>query len=181
MTKSFEPRSVVCAVDLAEPFDELVATATSIAARFRAHLILLHVWSPWVPTGPEAAFVPLGEPIEVMSIDLRRLLDNAVRTARQTYEHVDGSLVPGGVQAWDQILLFADTTPCDLIIAGTHGRTGLARLMHRSVAERVVRGSNVPVLVVPTQSESEMRADSSSESERVAQESENSAALSPER
>ena len=181
MTNSFEPRSVLCAVDLAEPFDDVVATATSIAARFRAHLILLHVWSPWVPTGPEAAFVPLGEPSEVVSVELRRLLDTAVRTARKTYEHVDGSLVPCGVQAWDQILLFAETTPCDLIVAGTHGRTGLARLMHRSVAERVVRGSSVPVLVVPTQSGNEARAGASSELEPAARESEGSVARSPAR
>jgi nucleotide-binding universal stress UspA family protein len=38
--------------------------------------------------------------------------------------------------------------PCDLIVMGTHGRTGLRRRLMGSVAEQVVRGASCPVLTV---------------------------------
>ena len=39
---------------------------------------------------------------------------------------------------------------CDLIVMGTHGRTGLGRLLMGSVAEQVVRNASCPVLTVKT-------------------------------
>lgn len=44
----------------------------------------------------------------------------------------------------------ADRWGADLIVLGTHGRTGLSRLLLGSIAENVVRGSPVPVLMVRT-------------------------------
>jgi nucleotide-binding universal stress UspA family protein len=147
MERGFEPTRVLCAVDLAEPSAGLIDTATSLAMRFRAHLHLLHVWAPWVPAGPEASFVPLGARIESMATELKVVLEGAVRTAQRAYADVDGSLVPG--RPWEEIVSFAEINDYDLIVAGTHGRTGIARLVTGSVAERVVRESSVPVLVVP--------------------------------
>jgi nucleotide-binding universal stress UspA family protein len=48
----------------------------------------------------------------------------------------------------DEILRYAADARCDLIVLGTHGRTGLARLLMGSVAERVLRGAPCSVLVV---------------------------------
>jgi nucleotide-binding universal stress UspA family protein len=47
-----------------------------------------------------------------------------------------------------EIVDFAVEQNCDLIVMGTHGRGGIDRLLLGSVAERVVRGSPVPVLTV---------------------------------
>lgn len=47
------------------------------------------------------------------------------------------------------VLGYADDHGIDLIVLGTHGRSGPKRWLLGSVAERIVRGSNVPVLVVP--------------------------------
>lgn len=47
-----------------------------------------------------------------------------------------------------EIVSFATDQGCDLIVMGTHGRSGVDRLLLGSVAERVVRTSNVPVLTV---------------------------------
>ena len=46
------------------------------------------------------------------------------------------------------ILRTADAEPCDLIVMGTHGRTGLERLLLGSVAEKVLRDASCSVLVV---------------------------------
>jgi nucleotide-binding universal stress UspA family protein len=47
-----------------------------------------------------------------------------------------------------EIVRYAEEVACDLIVMGTHGRGGIDRLLLGSVAERVVRASDVPVLTV---------------------------------
>ena len=70
---------------------------------------------------------------------------------------LDGLIVPGGVPVErrlaegdpaDVILHFARQTPADLVVMGTHGRTGLGRVLMGSVAEQVVRKAPCPVLTV---------------------------------
>lgn len=48
-----------------------------------------------------------------------------------------------------EIVDYARENGCDTIVMGTHGRGGIDRLLLGSVAERVVRGSPVPVVTVP--------------------------------
>lgn len=47
-----------------------------------------------------------------------------------------------------EIVRYAEEEGCDLIVMGTHGRGGIDRLLLGSVAEKVVRGSSIPVLTV---------------------------------
>lgn len=47
-----------------------------------------------------------------------------------------------------EIVRYAESEGCDLIVMGTHGRGGIDRLLLGSVAERVVRSSSVPVMTV---------------------------------
>jgi nucleotide-binding universal stress UspA family protein len=54
--------------------------------------------------------------------------------------------IEGGVS--DGIVDFASRTECDLIVMGTHGRTGIKRAVLGSVAESVVRRAECPVLTV---------------------------------
>lgn len=61
---------------------------------------------------------------------------------------VEARVVVGGPVA-AEVLELARTTAADLIAMGTHGRRGLERLMLGSVADKVVRGSDTPVLVTP--------------------------------
>jgi nucleotide-binding universal stress UspA family protein len=48
----------------------------------------------------------------------------------------------------DVILEVAESAGCDMIVVGTHGRTGLARMIMGSVAEQIIRRSKCPVLAV---------------------------------
>ncbi len=48
----------------------------------------------------------------------------------------------------EEILEYAEDRDCDLIVMGTHGRSGLARWVHGSVADRIVAQTLVPIMLV---------------------------------
>ncbi len=68
---------------------------------------------------------------------LRRLPTDLTITTRVTYGNPS-----------DAILALVDAAPATLIVMSTHGRGGLGRLMHGSVADKVMRGASVPVALV---------------------------------
>ena len=78
------------------------------------------------------------------------LLNSCVEEVRKAGLPVDSRLVEQiGGRASDLILQAALEFRADLIVCGTHGRTGLRRVALGSTAEEIVRRSNSPVLLVP--------------------------------
>ena len=81
---------------------------------------------------------------------LRSDADEAVAAVEQlaagTDVDVDAAVVEGTPSR--EIIRYAEENDCDLVVMGTHGRGGIDRLLLGSVAEKVVRGSAVPVLTV---------------------------------
>jgi universal stress protein A len=144
---SFEPRSIVCPIQLSTNDEAVIETATSIAKRFGAHLHLVHVWSPPVLVALDGALIPSARDLVDTTEDLRVRLEEAATAARARHADVEADLLQGTV--WKEIVDFADHKGCDLIVAGTHQRSGLAHFLDGSVAEHVVRGTHVPVLIVP--------------------------------
>jgi nucleotide-binding universal stress UspA family protein len=85
--------------------------------------------------------------IEEMVDEAQRGLDAAVHDATAAgAKHVGGKLLTG--VPWIEIETFLDKQAFDLCVIGTHGRTGLSRILLGSVAEKVVRHSPCPVLAV---------------------------------
>ena len=76
-------------------------------------------------------------------------LDSLVATVRQSSPSAEGAILGG--EPWRKILEVANDRAADLIIVGTHGRTGLDHLLIGSVAEKVARVSPVPVLIVSSE------------------------------
>ena len=78
-------------------------------------------------------------------------MDKAQRSARSGGVDAEVKLleteVPGARMA-EAIVAEAGAWPADLVVAGTHGRTGLNHLLMGSVAEGIVRGCPVPILLV---------------------------------
>jgi len=118
--------------------------ACSLARDHGARLILLHVQETLVPVATELGPAPLSLAEERKAL-CERL--NALRPEdpRIAVKHC---LVAGG--AAEEIISLAQEEGCDLIVMGTHGRTGLGRLLMGSVAEQVVRKASCPVLTVKT-------------------------------
>ena len=64
-------------------------------------------------------------------------------------ENTESYLVEYTTSVWIAITKAAEQLDADLIVTGTHGRTGFQELMHPSVADRVLKHGHRPVLIVP--------------------------------
>ena len=109
----------------------------------QAHVVFVIPYDQFLLAGPEA-FVAAKD---AARRDLQQLQDELHRT----HSHVEGEdyhlyLLEGDVA--QSILDFAQQQRIDLIVVGTHGRSGLGKAFIGSVAERVFRQSPVPVLTL---------------------------------
>ena len=114
--------------------------ACSLARDYKARLLLVHVEPP-LPSFAELGAVP-PEPVD------RRALERQLAQIRPTDSAlaVTRTLLDGDEAS--EINRFAEKVNADLIVMGTHGRTGLGRLLMGSVAEEVLRQAPCPVLTV---------------------------------
>lgn len=139
-------RRICCAVDFAEPSRVAMEAAADIARRFEAELTLVHVTAP-PPSGASDVLVSSRELARMQADEEGETLarwraDAEARAGRPVRSRVLSGAAP------EQIVRHAHEQRCDLIVVGTHGRTGIPHLVLGSVAERVVRQSPCPVLVV---------------------------------
>jgi nucleotide-binding universal stress UspA family protein len=132
-------RTILHPTDFSERSEHAFHLACSLARDHGARVVLLHVVSI-----PVAAYegVVLPPPIEEATEDAKRRLSQ-MEPAGIPVEH----RVAEG-DAAEMILRVAEEVHADLIVMGTHGRTGLGRLLMGSVAEQVVRKAPCPVLTM---------------------------------
>jgi nucleotide-binding universal stress UspA family protein len=138
---------VLVPLDLGESSARTLDYAKTVAQPFDASLVLLHVVpNPYVTAASDVYLPPPQE-----------FLDTLVRDARSRLEELANQLdrhafsVETVVKVGDplvEIVDYAASRPADLIIMGTHGRTGIAHFVLGSVAERVVRTAACPVLTI---------------------------------
>jgi nucleotide-binding universal stress UspA family protein len=141
-------QTILLPTDFSPYSDTAFRLACSVARDYGARLILLHVVSPPVMVYGEGV-LPV-DPVENRNTLLERLQELASRALKIPVDH---RVVEG--DAATVILQVAEETKCDLIVMGTHGRTGLGRLLMGSVAEKVSRRAPCPVLTVKTPHEKE--------------------------
>lgn len=140
-------RHILFPTDFSEPAREAQQYAIALADQFNAGLHLLHVVAP-ITAYPDTASPWFNPETEInLQIDAanKRL---AVELDSQWAEKngATHSTVMGF--AVDEILKYAAEHEIDLIVVGTHGQTGLSRLLIGSVSEKLVRMANCPVLTV---------------------------------
>jgi nucleotide-binding universal stress UspA family protein len=133
-------QTILHPTDFSDRSDYAFRLACSLARDHGAHLIVLHVAEPPLPLYAEGAMIP---PVSEDPVKLGQKKLGMIR-APDAKVAIDHRLTEG--EAAPEIVRVARETKADLIVMGTHGRTGLGRLLVGSVAEEVLRKAPCPVL-----------------------------------
>jgi nucleotide-binding universal stress UspA family protein len=143
-----EIKRILCPLDFSESSDHALRYAAAMAEQFHAELILLHVVEPILAALPGDPMLPNTQQADIDDLvdACRERLDRAVGTVATDGLKVQPLVLNG--MPFVEIIRCARDREADLIVLGTHGRSGLAHLLIGSVAERVVRKAPCPVLAV---------------------------------
>jgi nucleotide-binding universal stress UspA family protein len=122
--------------------------ALEMAKANRAELLVVHVLTPAVPLMADGYLSPkMYEDIESAArAQAQTSLDRLLARAKKARVRTKGMLAEGVPH--ERITRLARSKRADLIVMGTHGRTGLAKFILGSVAGRVVSAASCPVLTV---------------------------------
>ena len=143
-----EYKKVLFCTDFSENADYAFNFGCGIARRDKGLLYILHV----IPPNPYLMYSYMSP-------------ENAAKIDRNTAEYLDDNyrehyvkkmkdgdrfeIVTKSGREDDEILVFAKQKHVDIIVMGTHGRTGIDHVFFGSVAEKVLRHSSFPILVIP--------------------------------
>ena len=143
-----KPRNILVATDFSSASRPAFRRAMELALSNEAALWIVHVAAPPGPISPDGYVLP--RVYEEMELAIRTDAQKRLRVmlARSRKVGVRGrALLLKGVPH-DAIVRAARAHRADMIVLGTHGRTGIARFFVGSVAARVVAAATCPVLTV---------------------------------
>ncbi|MGH8593323.1 MAG: universal stress protein [Gammaproteobacteria bacterium] len=143
-------RKLLIPTDFSDLSQHALDYAIGLARALNAAVELLHVHhAPALSLQDGDLSMPVDPTLEAeYEASVQRRLDEVVEKYRASGAPISGRLLSGVPHA--EIVRAAEEGGADLIVMGTHGRTGLAHLLMGSVAERVARSSPIPVLTVPS-------------------------------
>ena len=148
-------KKILCPTDFSEPAFVALKRAEELARHFAAELIVAHV----IPTLPGPHSFP--DPQAALNFEVplfqQELAIKAEQMLKELVSHHKAEtrdLVTTG-EAAPEILRIAREEHVDLIVIASHGLTGWRRLVHGSVAEKVVRQATCPVLSIAVPPETE--------------------------
>lgn len=140
-------RKILCPIDFSTGSQQAMRVAIRIAQDADAALVLAHAWHvPPVAFAGEYVFSP--EVIQELRDGAQATLDDAAREATALGARRVESRLLAGMPQHEIVRVLEEDPEFDLAVLGTHGRTGLARVLLGSVAERVVRHAPCSVLTV---------------------------------
>jgi nucleotide-binding universal stress UspA family protein len=141
-------KSILAPIDFSERSLEALKNALALAKRFGADLHLAHIYEPDLPMSIVVAMPLVLPPVEVAQ-GVRRHLKEVARKLGAELRPENYHAIPG--RPAEQVCELAREHAIDLIVVSTRGNTGLKHLVLGSTAERIVRYSPCPVLVVHPQ------------------------------
>ncbi len=142
-----EWKRICCPVDFSKPSRAALETAVELARRFEAELTIFHAFAVSGLTFPTGDVMLTQNMIDRADLEVDELLGSWKKEAEQLGAPKVSATKAIGVP-FVEIVRFAREGSFDLIIMGTHGRTGLKHALLGSVAEKVVRKAPCPVLTV---------------------------------
>lgn len=143
---------ILVALDGSELAERALRPAYEIAGKFGGEIILLRVAAaqPVVVSPVGAGALYADDSLERDREESEAYLQ-AIKMQGLGWEVPTRTEVVSGSPA-EMILETAEVEEIDLIVMSTHGRSGLSRLLYGSVAESVLRGGRVPLLLIPIKS-----------------------------
>lgn len=141
-----EIKKILCAVDFSD-YSPFVAEYANMMAKCAGAKILVLYVAPSL-----SQYVGFHVPPSSIESFVGEIVTGAEDTMNSfVKEHFDqldaeGKVVTG--YPAEEILSIIKEEKCDMVVMGTHGRTGIDRILFGSVAEKVVKGSPAPVLTV---------------------------------
>lgn len=151
----FQVTSILWPTDASDSSYAALEVAVAIAQKFNSVLHALQVVQQVPPLVTGSTFGPMA--IKGFDVPLyqQELLNNA-----ETYlQHVVSQRIPHELKVHSEVRIgstaevikeFAQEKKVDLIVMATHGRSGFQRFMIGSVAEKTIRLSTIPTLIIPT-------------------------------
>jgi nucleotide-binding universal stress UspA family protein len=136
---------ILVATDFSESAGRALDLAVEMATKFESELTLVHCWEPPSYSYGGDLYVPV-DLITPIERGANRALEDALVELKKRLPRAKSMLRSGST--WEEILVAASAVHADLIIVGTHGRRGLNRMLLGSVAEKIVRMAEIPVLSV---------------------------------
>ncbi len=140
-------KRILVPVDFSPSANQAVQFAIDLARRYDAALDLVYVYQSVAYALPEGYVLITPDQLNEILQVFEKQLEAAKQEAQKAgVANVETALLQG--YPINEILRRAEERHADLIVMGTHGRSGIKRLVLGSVAENVLRGSSCPVLVV---------------------------------
>jgi nucleotide-binding universal stress UspA family protein len=129
--------------DFSEPSEVALPYVIAIARGYGAKVYAMHVFmpAPYVYTTPELTVAAVEAEEENAKAEMQRIESQLSGLAHET-------LVEQGIGVWPAVEQAIKDYKIDLVVLGTHGRTGAQKLLLGSVAEEIFRRSPVPVLTI---------------------------------
>jgi nucleotide-binding universal stress UspA family protein len=140
-------KPILFATNFSPPLDFASKLACWIALDYKAKLLILHVIEEPKPFYGGVMTPP---PPESVPEEMRKEIQMMMQKMRPATPMVAAEDVLVTGDAGPAITQMAQNRKCDLIVMGSHGRTGFGRLMLGSVAEEVLRHATCPVLTLKT-------------------------------
>ncbi len=142
-------RRILHPTDFSRASGQALAEAIELAKQNHAELLLLHVMSPVTPYLAEDSYVSPAlytQMEESVKHEAESAMSALIAKAKKAKVDPESLLVKGIPH--EQIVRVAKSRRTDLIVIGTHGRTGISKFFMGSVASRVIAMAHCPVLTV---------------------------------
>lgn len=142
---------ILCPIDFSEYSEEITNYAVNIAKKYNSLLHMLHVipnLNYFIPYGSFLAAENLVAVEKNIEMEVEKDFEKITRTIDMPVTKA----IRTGV-AFLEIVDYIDEQDIDLVVMGTHGRSGIEHILIGSVAEKIVRKSPCPVLTIRPKSE----------------------------
>jgi nucleotide-binding universal stress UspA family protein len=136
-------KNILFLTDFSEPSDIAIPYARAIAREYEAKVYALHVLTPFplAHATPESTASVIEGFEEGAQAEMQRLDSQLVGVSHET-------MIVRGESVWSSAEKILRDREIELMILGTHGRTGAMKLLLGSVAEEIFRRASVPVLTI---------------------------------